>query len=275
MLLAELYEKGRNVLDQGALKRPFEERAHRRRQEVREFLDGEPRATADLFLSRVDDRYLLATPDGRFVEHCRTLAAFDGRRPSSWRPIRRDRGPRSSSSSAPMSEASSQRSRTLSANTMNILTARSRPQWTPWRWTRSTPIISASPCGGPEEAARHRGPFARSPGGDHGGGAHGRASGGEYVRDRVPGTGPPASSSTTRSPRASRGGHLHLRPDRAPLRHHEHADGAWDRHRALQDLHESGPGGRRLLHRGPGRAEDLDHRTPGGDPSGAPRVHRA
>jgi len=81
MLLAELYEKGRNVLDQGALKRPFEERAHRRRQEVREFLDGEPRATADLFLSRVDDRYLLATPDGRFVEHCRTLAAFDGKTP--------------------------------------------------------------------------------------------------------------------------------------------------------------------------------------------------
>jgi [protein-PII] uridylyltransferase len=81
MLLAELYEKGRNVLDQGALKRPFEERAHRRREQVREILGGEPRATADLFLSRVDDRYLLATPDGRFVEHCRTLAAFDGRTP--------------------------------------------------------------------------------------------------------------------------------------------------------------------------------------------------
>lgn len=81
MLLAELYEKGRNVLDQGALKRPFEERAHRRREQVREILGGEPRATADLFLSRVDDRYLLATPDGRFVEHCRTLAAFDGKTP--------------------------------------------------------------------------------------------------------------------------------------------------------------------------------------------------
>ena len=32
-------------------------------------------------LARVDDRYLLATPDGRFVEHCRTLAAFDGKTP--------------------------------------------------------------------------------------------------------------------------------------------------------------------------------------------------
>jgi [protein-PII] uridylyltransferase len=81
MLLAELYEKGRNVLDQGALKRPFEERAHLRREQVRELLDGEPREAVDRFLSRVDDRYLLATPDGRFVEHCRTLAAFDGKTP--------------------------------------------------------------------------------------------------------------------------------------------------------------------------------------------------
>ena len=81
MLLAELYEKGRNVLDQGALKRPFEERAHRRRLQVREFLAGEPREAVDSFFARVDDRYLLATPDARFVEHCRTLAAFDGKTP--------------------------------------------------------------------------------------------------------------------------------------------------------------------------------------------------
>ncbi|HEU4950177.1 MAG TPA: HD domain-containing protein, partial [Candidatus Deferrimicrobiaceae bacterium] len=81
MLLAELYEKGRNVLDHGALKRPFEERARRRREQVREMLAGEPVETAERFLARVDDRYLLATPDGRFVEHCRTLAAFDGKTP--------------------------------------------------------------------------------------------------------------------------------------------------------------------------------------------------
>jgi [protein-PII] uridylyltransferase len=81
MLLAELYEKGRNVLDQGALKRPFEERAHQRREQVREMLREEPREAAERFLARVDDRYLLATPDGRFVEHCRTLAAFDGKTP--------------------------------------------------------------------------------------------------------------------------------------------------------------------------------------------------
>ena len=82
MLLAELYEKGRNVLDQGALKRPFEERAQRRLQQVREFLAGEPMETVDRFLARVDDRYLLGTPDGRFVEHCRTLEAFDGKTPT-------------------------------------------------------------------------------------------------------------------------------------------------------------------------------------------------
>jgi [protein-PII] uridylyltransferase len=41
----------------------------------------EPREAAERFLARVDDRYLLATPDGRFVEHCRTLAAFDGKTP--------------------------------------------------------------------------------------------------------------------------------------------------------------------------------------------------
>jgi [protein-PII] uridylyltransferase len=81
MLLAELYEKGRNVLDQGAIKRPFEEHAQLRRQQVREILSGEPRDTVDRFLSMVGERYLLATPDGRFVEHCRTLAAFDGKTP--------------------------------------------------------------------------------------------------------------------------------------------------------------------------------------------------
>ena len=81
MLLAELYEKGRNVLEQGALKRPFEERAHRRREQVREMLQGEPRETAERFLARMDDRYLLAAPDGRFIEHCRTLAVFDGKTP--------------------------------------------------------------------------------------------------------------------------------------------------------------------------------------------------
>jgi len=81
MLLAELYEKGRNVLDHGALKRPFEERAHRRRGQVREMLGAETEETAERFLARVDDRYLLSTPDARFAEHCRTLAAFDGKTP--------------------------------------------------------------------------------------------------------------------------------------------------------------------------------------------------
>ncbi|GAB4235794.1 MAG: [protein-PII] uridylyltransferase [Deltaproteobacteria bacterium] len=82
MLLSELYEKARNVLEQGALKRPFEEMARRRREQVRELLAGEPREAVDRFLSRMDDRYLLATPDARFAAHCRILAAFDGKTPS-------------------------------------------------------------------------------------------------------------------------------------------------------------------------------------------------
>jgi len=81
MLLAELYEKGRNVLEQGVLKHPFEEMVVRRRQQVAEWLRDEPAETVARFVSRVDDRYVLSTPDGRFVDHCRFLARFDGRTP--------------------------------------------------------------------------------------------------------------------------------------------------------------------------------------------------
>jgi [protein-PII] uridylyltransferase len=81
MLLAELYEKGRNVLEQGVLKHPFEERAFRRRQQVLEWLKDEPGDAGARFVARVDDRYIIATPDARFVEHCRLLARFDGTTP--------------------------------------------------------------------------------------------------------------------------------------------------------------------------------------------------
>jgi [protein-PII] uridylyltransferase len=81
MLLAELYEKGRNVLEQGVLKRPFEELVVRRRQQVAEWLKDEPAETAARFVGRVDDRYLLSTPPARFVDHCRLLARFDGATP--------------------------------------------------------------------------------------------------------------------------------------------------------------------------------------------------
>jgi [protein-PII] uridylyltransferase len=81
MLLSELYEKGRNVLDQGMLKRPFEELALRRRDQVREWLKAHPEDEVERFISQVDDRYVLATPDGRFREHFRLLAMFDGRSP--------------------------------------------------------------------------------------------------------------------------------------------------------------------------------------------------
>ncbi len=124
MLLGELYEKGRNVLDQGPLMHPFEERAYRRRQQVREFLGGEPRETAERFLSRVDDRYLQATPDGRFVEHCRTLAAFDGKTPIIVATDSPESGTTEFLVVCPDERGLfAEIAGTLSANSMNILTA--------------------------------------------------------------------------------------------------------------------------------------------------------
>jgi [protein-PII] uridylyltransferase len=81
MLLAELYEKGKNVLEQGVLKHPFEERAFRRRQQVLEWLKDEPGDAGARFVARVDDRYIIATPDARFVDHSRLLDRFDGSTP--------------------------------------------------------------------------------------------------------------------------------------------------------------------------------------------------
>ena len=81
MLLNELYEKGRNVLEQGALKHPFEERAFARRSLVAERLKDEPDRSGERFIARVDDRYIIGTPDARFVDHCRLLARFDGKTP--------------------------------------------------------------------------------------------------------------------------------------------------------------------------------------------------
>ena len=81
MLLAELYEKGRNVLEQGVLKRPFEERAHRRREQVREGLQAHPPEEVERFIAQVDDRYILSTPDNRFAEHFRLLSLFNGQAP--------------------------------------------------------------------------------------------------------------------------------------------------------------------------------------------------
>ncbi len=81
MLLAELYDKGRNVLEQGVLKRPFEEQADRRREQVRECLRGKPPDDVDAFVARMDDRYIMSTPDGRLTEHFRLLSLFDGSAP--------------------------------------------------------------------------------------------------------------------------------------------------------------------------------------------------
>jgi [protein-PII] uridylyltransferase len=81
MLLAELYEKGGNVLEHGALKHPFEERAILKRRQVMEWLKDEPGGAGERFVDRVDDRYIIATPDGRFAYHCRLLDRFDGTTP--------------------------------------------------------------------------------------------------------------------------------------------------------------------------------------------------
>ena len=81
MLLLELYEKAKNVLETGKLKRPFVERPRQRREQVREMLYGFPDDDVAQYLARFDDRYFLGTPDGRFVEHLRILSAYDGATP--------------------------------------------------------------------------------------------------------------------------------------------------------------------------------------------------
>jgi [protein-PII] uridylyltransferase len=81
MLLNELWQKSRHVLEHGALKSPLAERARTRREEVREILSGEPPEDVDRFLSRFDDRYFLSTPDGRLREHLALLRRFDGATP--------------------------------------------------------------------------------------------------------------------------------------------------------------------------------------------------
>jgi [protein-PII] uridylyltransferase len=81
MLLAELYDKAKNILETGKLKRVYEERPLQRREQVREWLSAYPREEVDRYLSRFDDRYFLGTPDGRFSDHLRLLMGFDGTAP--------------------------------------------------------------------------------------------------------------------------------------------------------------------------------------------------
>lgn len=81
MLLSDLYEKARNVLETGRLKRVFEERPLQRREQVREILSAFPKEAVERFLARFEDRYFLGTPDGRFADHLRLLSAFDGKTP--------------------------------------------------------------------------------------------------------------------------------------------------------------------------------------------------
>jgi [protein-PII] uridylyltransferase len=81
MLLLELYEKAKNVLETGRLKRPFTERARQRREQVAELLWQFPPAAVSEYLSRFDDRYFLGTPDDRFGDHMRILSSYDGATP--------------------------------------------------------------------------------------------------------------------------------------------------------------------------------------------------
>ncbi len=77
MLLRELYEKGRNVLETGTLKRPFVEMPRKRREKVREMLSGFPAENVSEYLAQFDDRYFLGTPDERFADHLRIFSSFD------------------------------------------------------------------------------------------------------------------------------------------------------------------------------------------------------
>jgi [protein-PII] uridylyltransferase len=81
MLLLELYEKAKNVLETGRLKRRFTERARQRREQVAEMLWQFPPDAVSEYLSRFDDRYFLGTPDDRFGDHLRILSSYDGATP--------------------------------------------------------------------------------------------------------------------------------------------------------------------------------------------------
>ena len=81
MLLKELYEKARNVLEQGVLKFPLEERAEQKRRLVLERLKEEGAEAAARFLNRMDDAYVMSTQEARIAGHCRILERFDGKTP--------------------------------------------------------------------------------------------------------------------------------------------------------------------------------------------------
>jgi len=80
-LLKELYEKTRNVLEQGALKFPLEERAEQKRRQVFELMKEEGAEDAARFLYRMDDAYIISTSEARIAGNCRILERFDGKTP--------------------------------------------------------------------------------------------------------------------------------------------------------------------------------------------------
>ena len=80
-LLKELYEKARNVLEQGALKSPPEESAELKRARVLERLKEEEAEAAARFLHRMDDAYIISTSEARIANRCRILERFDGKTP--------------------------------------------------------------------------------------------------------------------------------------------------------------------------------------------------
>jgi len=124
MLLAELYAKAKNFLETGTLKRIFEEQPRRRREQVRELLEGFPEEEIHYYISRFDDRYFHATPDARFRDHFGILREYDGSTPR----VKLSDFPESGASEI-LIACSDQRglfakiAGTLSANGFNILNA--------------------------------------------------------------------------------------------------------------------------------------------------------
>jgi [protein-PII] uridylyltransferase len=79
MLIRELYEKARNILEQGEFKlSPFHEFLSARMDNIRSMLDEFDEERVEHFLQSLPDRYFLSTPEDRFYEHYNLFVSYKG-----------------------------------------------------------------------------------------------------------------------------------------------------------------------------------------------------